>query len=197
MLRSRACASREFARRTAFVHLYFSFIAEDKRMCSRVLKSVSWAVALAFVALLPVAVSAQADSFDRQGRTWRFPVQVGHLRGYSYLAPHGTVTNSPTTGWRQLRASYNAVNCRRHLRALPITSTATLAFRANWESMSVDDEVSGPTSAPHGNDDGFLTVAGGLIARFPMGISPHSLHGLVGGAWWMALITSPTSGARI
>ncbi len=77
-------------------------------MYSRVLKSASWALALALVALLPVALSAQVATSSKAAQGDN-PSRWDIFMGYSYLAPHGTVTTSPATG-TPITANYDAVN---------------------------------------------------------------------------------------
>ena len=128
-------------------HLYFSFIAEDKRMCSRVLKSMSWALALAFVALLPVAVSAQAASSPAKAAPGDNPSRWDIFAGYSYLAPKGSVTNSPTTG-SPTTASYDAVNVG-GLFSLAYYFNRYIGVQGEFGEHEWGDEVVGsPTSEP-------------------------------------------------
>ena len=47
-----------------------------------------------------------------------------------------------------------------------------------WGSQSAN----GSNIGTHGNDDGFMTIAGGLIARYPLGNITPFAHGLVGTA---------------
>jgi hypothetical protein len=158
--------------------LYFSFVAEDKHMSARSLKSVSWALTLAFVALLPVAISAQ-DAKSTKAATDNNPSRWDIFLGYSYLAPHGTVTTSPTIG-SPVTASYNAVN---------VGGLVSGAYYFN-RYLGVQAEVgihewgtqsaNGSNIGTHGNDDGFFSLAGGLIARFPTGAITPFVHGLVG-----------------
>jgi hypothetical protein len=158
--------------------LYFSFVAEDKHMSARSLKSVSWALTLAFVALLPVAISAQ-DAKSTKAATDNNPSRWDIFLGYSYLAPHGTVTTSPTIG-SPITASYNAVNVG-GLFSGAYFFNRYLGVQAEvgiheWGTQSAN----GSNIGTHGNDDGFFSLAGGLIARFPTGAITPFVHGLVG-----------------
>ncbi len=45
-----------------------------------------------------------------------------------------------------------------------------------------DQSANGSNIGTHGNDDGFLTLAGGVVFRFPYGNITPFAHGLVGGA---------------
>ncbi len=147
-------------------------------MSARSLKSVSWALTLAFVALLPVAISAQ-DAKSTKAATDNNPSRWDIFLGYSYLAPHGTVTTSPTIG-SPITASYNAVNVG-GLFSGAYFFNRYLGVQAEvgiheWGTQSAN----GSNIGTHGNDDGFFSLAGGLIARFPAGAITPFVHGLVG-----------------
>jgi len=147
-------------------------------MSARSLKSVSWALTLAFVALLPVAISAQ-DAKSTKAATDNNPSRWDIFLGYSYLAPHGTVTTSPTIG-SPITASYNAVNVG-GLFSGAYFFNRYLGVQAEvgiheWGTQSAN----GSNIGTHGNDDGFFSLAGGLIARFPTGAITPFVHGLVG-----------------
>jgi hypothetical protein len=150
-------------------------------MFSRHLKSLTCPLALAFVALLPVAMSAQAVKSNAKAVPGDNPSRWDIFIGYSYLAPRGTVTTSPPTG-TPISANYDAVN---------VGGLLSGAYYFNryfgaqgeygiheWGSQSTN----GSNIGTHGNDDGFMTVAGGLIARYPAGNITPFAHGLVGTA---------------
>src|SRR5580692_3065182 len=67
-------------------------------MYSRVSKTVSWALALAFVAFLPLALTAQ-DSAKPSTTAGGDPSisKWDIFAGYSYLAPHGVTSNGTTS----------------------------------------------------------------------------------------------------
>ena len=150
-------------------------------MFSRHLKSLTCPLALAFVALLPVAMSAQAVKSNAKAVPGDNPSRWDIFIGYSYLAPRGTVTTSPPTA-TPISANYDAVN---------VGGLLSGAYYFNryfgaqgeygiheWGSQSTN----GSNIGTHGNDDGFMTVAGGLIARYPAGNITPFAHGLVGTA---------------
>ena len=155
-------------------------------MFARVSKSMSLALALAFVALLPVALSAQAASSNSKVAPGDNPSRWDIFMGYSYLAPKGTVTTSPAAG-TPISANYDAVN---------VGGLFSGAYYFNryvgvqgefgiheWGSQSsLPFGTPGSNIGTHGNDDGFLTIAGGLVARFPDGNITPFVHGLVGTA---------------
>ena len=98
--------------------------------------------------------------------------------GYSYLAPHGTVNIPQSTG-TTAPFTYSSVNVgglfsgayffNRHV-------GAQVEFAEHeWGTSSGTASATGT----HGDNDGFLTFAGGLIARYPLGNITPFIHGLV------------------
>lgn len=155
-------------------------------MYARVSKSVSRALALAFVALLPVALSAQAANSTPKAAPGDNPSRWDIFMGYSYLAPKGTVTTSPSTG-SPVSANYDAVNVG-GLVSGAYYFNRYIGVQGEFGVHEWGTESSLPYGTPgsnvgtHGNDDGFLTAAGGLIARYPDGNITPFVHGLVGAA---------------
>jgi hypothetical protein len=149
-------------------------------MSARVSKSVSLAIALAFVALLPVALSAQAASSNSKAAPGDNPSRWDIFMGYSYLAPKGTVTTSPPAG-NPITASYNAVNLG-GLFSGAYFFNRYIGVQAEYGLHEWGTEVIGSNIGTHGNDDGFMTIAGGLIARYPTGNITPFAHALVGTA---------------
>ncbi len=96
--------------------------------------------------------------------------------GYSYLAPKGTVNVPlPKAGFPIEAVSYNSVN---------IGGIVSVARYFN-RYVGAQAEVGIHEYAPSGsktNNDGFTTIAGGLIARYPAGDVTPFVHALVGGA---------------
>ncbi len=150
-------------------------------MFARVSKSVSWALALAFVALMPVALSAQASTAKRNTVSSDSPSRWDIFAGYSYLAPKGSVTTSPAVG-SPVTANYDAVNVGGLFSGAYYFNKfvgAQAEFGLHeWGVQSAN----GSNIGTHGNDDGFLTVAGGLIFRYPDGNITPFAHALVGTA---------------
>jgi hypothetical protein len=137
---------------------------------------------LAFISLsfMPAVLAAQATPSAR-GTTNSNPSRWDVFLCYSYLAPTGTVStlnpnNQPVTG------TYDAVN---------VGGVGSFAYFFN-QHVGLQGEVGvhewggqTSTSSPiggEGNDDGFTTVAGGLIARYPMENLTPFVHVLAGGA---------------
>jgi hypothetical protein len=151
-------------------------------MHARVLKSVSRVLFLALVALIPVALSAQATATSTGKPAWNdSPSRWDIFAGYSYLAPRGTVA-TPLPSGATVSANYDAVNLGGLFSGAYYFNNhigAQVEFGVHeWGVQSAN----GSNIGTHGNDDGFLTVAGGLIARFPSGNITPFIHGLVGTA---------------
>jgi hypothetical protein len=148
-------------------------------MCAFVYQCFKRSIALAILALLPVALAAQASA--AKGSASDSPSRFDIFAGYSYLAPKGTV-HVPTSATTTTPYSYDAVN---------VGGVVSGAYYFN-RIVGVQGEFGihqwgdgNPypnTIGTHGNDDGFYTLAGGLIARFPMENITPFIHGLFGGA---------------
>jgi hypothetical protein len=138
------------------------------------------AFVFASITLMSAGLAAQAPP-SAHGTTNSNPSRWDIFLGYSYLAPSGSVTtlnpnNQTVTG------SYDSVN---------VGGAGSYAYYFN-QHVGLQAEVGvhewgGQTSkgtpiGGEGNDDGFTTVAGGLISRFQMGNITPFMHALVGGA---------------
>jgi len=142
--------------------------------------SLKGALALVFLALLPVAIAAQGAAATK-GSYSDSPSRWDIFAGYSYLAPHGTV-QVPQTGGTYTPYSYDAVNLG-GLFSGAYFLNRNLGFQAEFAEHEWGDRSSnGSNIGTHGNDDGFVTFSGGAIARFPMeGVTPF-VHAMFGGA---------------
>ena len=149
-------------------------------MSARFMRSASRALALALVASIPIALSAQTGGKSASDDN---PSRWDIFTGYSYLAPKGTVTVA-TPGHT---ANYDAVNVGglfsgAYFFNRNIGVQAEFGVHEWGASSGLPVGTPGSNIGTHGNDDGFLTIAGGLIARFPQGNITPFLHGLVGTA---------------
>ena len=148
-------------------------------MHARVFNSLSRVLALVCAVSMPIALAAQSAPAAK-GASEGSPSRWDFFAGYSYLAPHGTVV-TPVVGGTKT-ASYDAVN---------VGGIISGAYYFNryfgaqgeygiheWGSQSTN----GSNIGTHGNDDGFITGAGGIIFRFPTGNITPFIHGLVGAA---------------
>ena len=147
------------------------------------LKSAFRAFTFASLALAPVALAAQ-DSGSPAPKTSPsdYASRWDIFAGYSYLAPHGTVNVPQPDGVTTLPFNYNAVN---------VGGLFSGAYYFNkWVGGQVEYGLhewgaanpNGSNNGTKGNDDGFQTISGGIIFRFPMEDITPFVHGLVGGA---------------
>jgi hypothetical protein len=149
-------------------------------MQSSFLRSVGRVLASISVSLLPVALAAQAAPSAR-GVTNDSPSRWDIFAGYSYLAPNGTVYVNTTTPGQTVPYSYDAVNLG-GLGSGSYFFNRFVGVQAEFGIHEWGDQKAGSNVGTEGNDDGFTTVAGGVILRFPAGNITPFAHGLAGGA---------------
>lgn len=144
-----------------------------------VLKTLSRVSALLCAAALPAALMAQATPAAK-GSSEGSPSRWDIFTGYSYLAPSGTVT-TPVIGG-QVTASYDAVNVG-GLFSGAYFFNRNVGVQAEFGLHQWGEQSkNGSNIGTHGNDDGFYTVGGGIIFRFPVGNITPFVHGLVDAA---------------
>ena len=154
-------------------------------MYSRSIQSLSRALAVALVALIPVALSAQSSGKSSSGHN---PSRWDIFAGYSYLAPKGSVT-TPVAPSGTLTGSYKAINVGGLFSgAYFFNKFAGVQVEYGFHEWGTENPNGGYVGT-RGNNDGFQTVAGGLIGRFPADNITPFVHALVGGAD----VTGPTS----
>ena len=146
-------------------------------------KSLYRFIALGFMALLPVAVSAQTASSLKPAPGLETPPKWNLFVGYSFLSPHGTVNSSPDIRTDNLPAHYHHVTLGGDFsysyffgRHLGVTGELGLH---EWGVQN-----SNPTgqNGTQGNNDGFTTVASGVVFRDVRGDWTPFVHVLGGGA---------------
>ncbi len=146
------------------------------------LKSVGQVLVLVSASLVPLALGAQAAP-SAKGPTNDSPSRWDIFAGYSYLAPKGTV-QVPYPNGTFVPYSYDAVNVG-GLFSGAYFFNRFVGVQAEFAEHEYGDQRNGVGGNPvgtHGNDDGFITIAGGVIFRFPYGNITPFAHGLVGGA---------------
>jgi len=148
-------------------------------MISRVFKSVSQFLALAFLVLIPLALGAQdaakpaskAAVSDAPASKWDI------FAGYSYLSPSGKATILPPIVAKPYTHSYDEQD---------VGLVASVArFFNPYIGVQAElgyHEYSGGTYGSGGDDDGFTTGAFGLILRHPSNKFTPFAHALAGGA---------------
>jgi hypothetical protein len=147
-------------------------------MSSRAFRIFSLFVALVCAGSMPVLLAAQATAAAK-GSSEGSPSRWDIFAGYSYLAPHGTV-DTPIVGGTAV-ASYDAVNLGGLFSGAYFFNRvvgAQVEFGEHeWGEQNGHDNV-----GTEGNDDGFVTVGGGMIFRFPVGNITPFVHALAGAA---------------
>ena len=99
--------------------------------------------------------------------------------GYSYLAPHGTVSTT-TPSNQPVTASYDAVNVGGLFSgAYFFNRFVGLQSEFGLHEYGVQSSTPGQNIGTKGNDDGFITLGGGPIVRYPTEHYTVFAHGLV------------------
>ncbi len=144
-------------------------------MSSGILKNLSRVLALVGVTALSAAAVAQSTPAAK-GSSEGSPSRWDIFAGYSYLAPNGTVATP--VGSSTVTANYDAVNVG-GLFSGAYFFNRYVGAQAEFAVHEWGDSRPGTNIGTHGNDDGFLTVGGGIIFRFPAGNITPFIHGLV------------------
>jgi hypothetical protein len=149
-------------------------------MYARVLKSVSLVLVLAFAALAPIALFAQAVPAAKGAPPADPASKWDIFVGYSYMWPHDTVYPI------QLYGGTAKYNFRSEYRGM--TESVSYFFNHNWglqfESGQHDLWTnSGPNIDTSSSNSGILTLEPGLIFRYPYGHVTPFVHALVGAAY--------------
>jgi hypothetical protein len=127
---------------------------------------------------MPVALTAQATPAAKGAPAKDSASRWDIFAGYSYLAPKGTVNVPMSTGVTE-SYSYNAVNVG-GIFSGAYYFNRYFGVQAEASEHEWGTEVQGTNIGTHGNNDGFITIAGGLIARYPTGNITPFVHALVG-----------------
>jgi len=158
-------------------------------MFSRISKSVSWAIALAFVAFLPLALSAQ-DSAKPSTTAGGDPTisKWDVFAGYSYLAPHGTASNGTTAESIDYGAIFSVARYFNKYVGVQIEGDEHILNEA-------PSNRSCPSCGSTWANNDFSGGSAGLIFRFPSPDLTPFVHGLVGGEF-VGMEPFVTSGPR-
>jgi len=153
-------------------------------MMSRVLKSVSRFLALVCLVSIPLALGAQNMAKPvAKAAASDAPSKWDIFLGYSYLSPNGSVNIPPalcgTCGMTS--ASYDAVNAG-GIFGVSRFFNRYVGIQGELGLHEFGIQKTGSTTGTQGNDDGFTTLAGGLILRAPAGNWTPFAHALFGGA---------------
>lgn len=140
-------------------------------------KTVGCSLVLGVVATLPVALVAQVAP-EAKGAPADSASRWDIFAGFSYLAPKGTVTTTTPAG-STVSADYKAVNVG-GLFSGAYFFDKYVGGQLEFGFHQYGDAKPGSNVGTKGNNDGFTTISGGLIARFPTENITPFLHGLVG-----------------
>jgi hypothetical protein len=154
--------------------------AEEKRMNFSVLKSVSRVFAIACAVLLPVAMVGQDNSKPAaKSSAQDSPSKWDIFAGYSYLAPHGTVTVPGGQPEAFTSINWGAI--------VSVSRYFNNYVGVQLEGDEHEDSESAGTGSFHTKDD-FGGGSAGLIFRYPTSDLTPFVHALVGaervGSWW-------------
>jgi outer membrane protein OmpA-like peptidoglycan-associated protein len=151
-------------------------------MYSQKLKSLSRTLAITCLAFTTIALAAQdAPKPAPKASLSDYASRWDIFAGYSYLSPKATV-DVPQPNGTVLPYNYNAVNLGGLFSGAYYFNKYVGAQAEYGVHEWGDADPNGSNVGTHGNDDGFQTVAGGIIFRFPMEDITPFVHGLVGGA---------------
>ncbi len=145
-------------------------------MSFRALRILNIAAILVCAGAMPALLAAQASPAAR-GSSESSPSRWDIFVGYSYLAPHGSVTTQEPDG-TPVTASYDAVNLG-GLFSGAYYFNRFVGAQLEFGEHEWGDQNGKSNIGTEGNDDGFLTYAGGMIFRFPAGNITPFVHGLV------------------
>ncbi|MGP8251995.1 MAG: hypothetical protein ACLQHF_08175 [Terracidiphilus sp.] len=145
-------------------------------MHARIFKNLSSVVALACLAIVPQFLSAQSAPAAK-GSSDSSPSRWDIFVGYSYLAPSGTVSTTIGSG-TPVTASYDAVNVGGIFSGAYFFNK-NIGVQAELAVHQWGGPVAGTNIGTRGNDDSFVTLGGGLIARFPTGNITPFVHALI------------------
>ena len=147
-------------------------------MSFHVLKSMSRVIALACTGLIPVAMAAQdAAKPAPKASAQDGPSKWDIFLGYSYLAPHGTVTRSQNGP----SLSYNSIDWGGIVSvARYFNNYVGLQIEGDEHMESEDWLTHVNTSSTNSNDD-FSGGSAGIIFRYPTADITPFVHALVGG----------------
>jgi outer membrane protein OmpA-like peptidoglycan-associated protein len=147
-------------------------------MSFRVLKSLSQVIALACAVMVPVAMAAQdAAKPAPKVSAEDGPSKWDIFLGYSYLAPHGTVTRAPNGP----PLAYNSIDWGGIVSvARYFNNYVGLQIEGDEHMESEDWPSHVNTSSTNSNDD-FSGGSAGIIFRYPTTDITPFVHALVGG----------------
>ena len=129
--------------------------------------------------LIAVVMGLVPDGLSAQGPNGQ-PSRWDIFAGYSYLAPKGTV-QVPQANGSTSSFAYDAVNVRGDF-SVAYYFNKYVGVQGEYGLHEWGDSRYPNPVGTEGNDDGFQTISGGIIFRFPQDNFTPFVHGLAGGA---------------
>ena len=147
-------------------------------MQTRVLKSVGRILALVTVAALPVAMAAQTAASGK-GFRQHISIEMGHFHGLQLsVAPRDGEYRFTAAQETPVTASYDAVNVGGLISgAYYFNRYAGVQVEVGIHEWGI--QCCSSNVGTHGNDDGFTTLGGGMILRYPAENFTVFAHALV------------------
>jgi outer membrane protein OmpA-like peptidoglycan-associated protein len=141
-------------------------ITEEKSMFLNVSKSMSRVVAIAILALAPVALLSQVTPAAKSASHGDTASKWDIFIGYSYLSPHATVTSTSLAP--NGTASYDAVAVGEIFSiSYFFNRYAGLQAETSIHEWGIQNTNPPGQNGTEGNNGGFTTVGGGLVLRYP------------------------------
>jgi len=141
-------------------------------MSGRVLRSFSRVLALALVAIVPVALAAQSSAKPADDSPSKWDI----FAGYSYIAPHGII-DTPLNGGVSVDVPYNAIVGGGQLSLARYFNEYVGAEFVGDTHIQSETQPGGVWTTPRDDMSGGSV---GLIARYPTTDITPFVHGLVG-----------------
>jgi outer membrane protein OmpA-like peptidoglycan-associated protein len=157
-------------------------LAEVKRMFSRI--SVRRFLALVFAVSMALALAAQDTAKPTAKKTTADDTQSKWdiFAGYSFLSPHGTVQTHFPSG-TTVESSYHRVSLGEIFSAARyFNKYVGVQAELGLHEWGIQNSNPPGLDGTKGNNDGFTTIAGGLILRNPVGKYTPFIHVVGGGA---------------
>ena len=161
----------------------------------RVSRYVSCVFALAFVALMPIALAAQVTAAATGRAPWdNSPSKWDIFLGYSYLAPNGkiagTQSGAPGSTYGQINLGAIVSGARYFNKNLGVQIEGD-------EHMQSEDWPVGDNNASYNSNDDFAGGSAGLIYRIPTAHITPFVHALVGAERVGSIYRADTWGAVV
>ncbi len=145
-------------------------------MNARYSKSAGLLLTMLCLVMIPQGAFAQVASSVQGAPAYDSPSKWDIFLGYSYLSPHGTVTKPNSAPVNYDNVNVGGLFSGAYFFNNYVGVQAELGVH-EWGEQDPNSSI-----GTHGNNDGFLTVGGGLILRYPTEKFTPFMHVTGGGA---------------